>query len=163
MKNPFIIPMTPELAAQAAAWRYPGEYAVYNGQAGDASLLDGSSYAVPDTAGLLVGVYQFGDEAKIPTAEPDPYQEGFLDIGLGLRPDLCGLGFGTPFLLAGLDFARRELGADRFRLTVAAFNRRAQKVYLRCGFQATGEATHKNLGSRFIIMTGIENAGSEKA
>ena len=42
MKNP-IVPMTHELAAQVAAWRYPAEYAVYNWQEDEPldELLDG--------------------------------------------------------------------------------------------------------------------------
>ena len=104
MKNP-IIPMTKELAAEIAAWRYPGEYAVYDGREDDSELLDGGAYALLNRRGELVGFYQFGQGARIPTAEPDPYPEGPLDVGLGLRPDLCGLGLGASFLRAGLDFA----------------------------------------------------------
>ena len=126
MKNP-IVPMTHELAAQVAAWRYPAEYAVYNWQEDEPldELLDGSSYGLLNRKGELVGFYQFGEHARIPTREPEPYGQGPLDVGLGLRPDLCGLGFGPSFLLAGLDFARNELGAGGFRLTVAGFNQRA--------------------------------------
>ena len=102
MKNP-IVPMTHELAAQVAAWRYPAEYAVYNWQEDEPldELLDGSSYGLLNRKGELVGFYQFGEHARIPTREPEPYGQGPLDVGLGLRPDLCGLGFGPSFLVAG--------------------------------------------------------------
>ena len=107
-----IIPMTQELAEEIAAWEYPGEYAVYNREQDAAldDLLDGSSYAVRNIAGDLVGFYQFGKEARVP-AEEGAYPDGPLDMGLGLRPDLCGLRLGQPFAEAGMKFAREELGA----------------------------------------------------
>lgn len=150
--------MTKELAAEIAAWRYPGEYAVYDGREDDSELLDGGAYALLNRRGELVGFYQFGQGARIPTAEPDPYPEGPLDVGLGLRPDLCGLGLGASFLRAGLDFAQKELGAARFRLTVAAFNQRARKVYARCGFRAERDVTHKASGEPFAIL--LQEAGA---
>jgi len=38
-------------------------------------------------------------------------------------------------LREGLKFARSQLSANNFRLTVAAFNQRAIKVYRRSGFE----------------------------
>ena len=160
MKNP-IVPMTHELAAQVAAWRYPAEYAVYNWQEDEPldELLDGSSYGLLNRKGELVGFYQFGEHARIPTREPEPYGQGPLDVGLGLRPDLCGLGFGPSLLLAGLDFARNELGAGGFRLTVAGFNQRAWRAYVCCGFRAQRQVTHKATGEAFVILAGPDPAG----
>lgn len=150
-----IRPLEPKHAVEIAAWRYPGEYAFYNWpEDGDpAELLDGSAYALVDLKGALVGFYQFGAEARIPAEGESPYAPGFWDMGLGLRPDLCGLGLGEGFVLAGMDFARKTLGPNPLRLTVAAFNRRAQAVYLRCGFHPVGEALHAVSHGRFVIMT----------
>lgn len=149
-----IVPMTRELAAQVAAWRYPDEYAVYNWNEGcePDHLLDGSHYAVLNSSGELIGFYQFGAGARIPTLEEGTYPDGPLDIGLGLRPDLCGLGLGEPFVLSGLKFAREHLDASAFRLTVAGFNLRAQKVYERCGFVPAGAVTHRISNAPFLIM-----------
>lgn len=57
-----------------------------------------------------------------------------VEIGLGLRPDLTGRGLGRAFLEAGLAFARDKYRPTIFRLSVAAFNRRAIRVYERVGF-----------------------------
>ncbi len=160
MKNP-IIPMTKELAAKIAAWRYPDEYAVYNWREGEPldQLLDGGAYALLNRQGDLVGFYQFGQGARIPTKEPESYPEGPLDVGLGLCPELCGLGLGAAFLQAGLDFAKKELGAEDFRLTVAAFNQRAWRVYTRCGFGAGEKTVHKISGEPFVILAGPDCGG----
>jgi ribosomal-protein-alanine N-acetyltransferase len=51
-----------------------------------------------------------------------------------MRPELTGRGEGFAFFNAGLDFARRRYRPQRFQLDVAAFNLRAQRVYMRAGF-----------------------------
>lgn len=149
-----IVPMTAELASQAASWRYPGEYAVYNcDEGGDpGELLDGGSYGVLNSSRELIGFYQFGAGARIPTVEENAYPDGPLDMGLGMRPDLCGLGLGTAFVGAGIRFAQESLSAGKLRLTVAGFNLRAQKVYERCGFTPTGSVTHRATGGDYVIM-----------
>ena len=70
--------------------------------------------------------------------------EPALDVGLGMRPDLTGRGLGEEFVHAGLRFARETYSPPAFRLTVAAFNRRAIRVYERAGFETVetfGSAT----------------------
>lgn len=151
-----ILSMTEELAEEIGAWKYPGEYAVYNLDKEEAGLLDSGCYAVKNIAGELVGFYQFGKEARIPTGEDSAYPAGPLDMGLGLRPDLCGLRLGQPFVEAGIKFAREQLGAKELRLTVAEFNQRARKVYTRCGFFTLRRAVHQKTGDSFIVM-GTEN------
>ena len=58
-----------------------------------------------------------------------------LDIGLGVRPDLTGKGRGSDYLNAVIDFAQRTYGPERLRVTIAAFNTRARRVWEGAGFQ----------------------------
>lgn len=145
-----IIPMTSEFAAEIAGWKYPGEYAVYN-MDGSADGL-GGSYALLNSARELIGFYQFGQEARIPAVEEGAYPDGPVDMGLGLRPDLCGLGLGEPFVRSGVKWAREELCAKAIRLTVAKFNMRARRVYERCGFSEVRAVTHRASGEAFLVM-----------
>ena len=96
-------PMTGPEAQQVTEWKYPAPYEMYNWDVEDdpAELLDGSYLACREEDGALGGFLCFGPNATIPTRE-DAYRQGYLDIGLGLRPDLCGKGLGQGFLRLGI-------------------------------------------------------------
>ena len=123
----------PRDAIAASHWRYAGEYAMYNlGLApllvavclrGPLSALTGVSYyAVTTRQDGLVGVFSLTRRGAD------------IEIGVGLRPDLTGRGLGLPYLLQGLDLARRRFHPRTFSLHVATFNQRAITVYERAGF-----------------------------
>jgi len=147
-----IVEMTPEYSTEIARWRYDGVYSVYNTDDA-ASFLDGTYYACVNTEGSLIGYFCFGAEARIPTVEPNVYEADFLDIGLGIRPNHCGNGLGITFLNTGLNYARKHLGAEKIRLSVAAFNDRAIKVYEKAGFNKRCEVTHSLSKNIFYVMT----------
>lgn len=60
-----------------------------------------------------------------------------IDIGLGLRPDYCGRGMGKQFLTDIICFIERSYAYSTLSMDVAAFNKRAIKVYNSCGFKET--------------------------
>lgn len=163
----FFQPMNEEEARAVLGWRYEGEYAVYNmqddfdegGADAVAELLDRRSphYAVRDEAGELVGFFGFGSSAYVTDypEEPHLYSENkTITIGLGMRPDLTGLGkgLGLSFVNAGLDFARHEFALDCFRLFVLTFNERAIRVYEKAGFQRVRIVVQRNSqGERLFL------------
>jgi len=144
--------LTPQEAQQISAWTYPAPYDLYNFSADEVpELLEGAYYGCC-REGKLLGFFCYGSVAQIPTVEPSPYSGPALDIGLGLAPEYCGQGLGKAFLQAGLDFGRKKFGPRPFRLTVAAFNRRAQKVYEALGFVPLQTLTHRSSGQPFLLM-----------
>ena len=169
--KPIFRPMTEAEARAIAAWRYEGSYAFYNMPEGVADdpgylreLLDPENpyYAAYDSRGELVGFLAFGDPARVgTTAEREAAYGGeeALDVGLGLRPDLTGQGLGLAFVEAGLAFARKRFAPVRFRLSVAAFNHRAIRVYERAGFRRVLTTTLDSSGGprEFVIM--VRDAG----
>lgn len=151
-----IAPMTAAHAEDIAGWTYPGEYAVYSFTRGEETLrelLCGSYFVRLSEGGELTGYFCFGASARIPAVEEGAYGADLLDVGLGMRPDLCGKGGGAAFLAEGLDFARSRFGAAKFRLTVAAFNRRAIRAYEKAGFAIERKITHRKSGAAFYVMT----------
>jgi|SRR5262245_15535347 len=129
-------------AAEAGAiadWRYEPPYDFYNTRPADraqtirAFLDPAYAYQAVRLAGELVGFCCFGADARIPGG----VYEGadLLDVGLGLRPDLTGRGLGPSFVRAVLAFGATAYAPSGFRLTVAAFNRRAIRAYEKVGFR----------------------------
>ena len=94
-------------------------------------------HSVYDERGDLTGYFCFGEDAQVAAGKRlGLYEvEPALDVGLGMRPDLTGMGLGEEFVHAGLRFARETYSPPAFRLTVATFNQRAIRVYERAGFE----------------------------
>jgi RimJ/RimL family protein N-acetyltransferase len=117
-----------------------------------AELTGGSYYAVRDGYGGLAGFYCIGASARVPAGQKlHAYDDtGLMDIGLGMAPTLCGKGLGLAFLVRGLAFLREEFSASAFRLSVAAFNRRAIRVYEKAGFIKTGSFLRKDEKGKWL-------------
>jgi [ribosomal protein S18]-alanine N-acetyltransferase len=141
--------LSQEDAEAIAEWRYPEPYSFYDWTADPADLRElldpsrrGEAYwAVKDDAGELVGHFSF-----------KPKDERTVEIGLGLRPDLTGRGFGGSFLAAGLEFARERFAPEIFVLSVATFNERAIKVYERAGFARARLYMHFTAGREWEFL-----------
>ena len=71
---------------------------------------------------------------------------------MGIRPELTGQGRGASFVLAVLDFARNAFAPGQFRVTIAAFNKRAQRVWEKNGFVPIQTFTHQASKREFIVM-----------
>ncbi|MEK4852917.1 GNAT family N-acetyltransferase [Paenibacillus sp. FSL H7-0756] len=149
-------------AREIVNWRYEPPYTLYNMlDAADAAedieeLLDGSYFSVAAADGALIGFFCYGQNAQVGEGiESGLYLDGTaLDIGLGIRPDLTGQGHGLAFLQAGMRFAEQTYDAKRFRLSVAAFNLRAVRLYKKAGFVLLHSFVHQHGESEmeFLLM-----------
>lgn len=155
-----IVPMSEKEANWIAEWKYPGIYSVYSMQNDPetiAELMNGEYYACMDGEGSLMGYFCAGQSARIPTQTPYADSHGDtsvhrVDIGLGMRPDLCGKGLGAGFMSAGMAYIRNQNPGCRLRLAVACFNRRAIALYEKLGFCIRETVTHALSGKEFFIM-----------
>ena len=150
-------PMNDEEARAVVSWRYEAPYDFYdmaNDPEGLEELLGPperrEGYYAVHSDGELVGFFSFGSGGQLPSF--DYADDGYLDIGLGLRPDLTGRGLGLEFLLAGLEFGRRHFAPAGFRLAVATFNERAIRVYERAGFRRVTVFTHHTNGADYPFL-----------
>jgi ribosomal-protein-alanine N-acetyltransferase len=140
-------------AQEVAAWRYEGIYAFYDTERvlvlgavllRPALRLAGMRfYAVDAGSDRCVGIFSFQRQGASVT------------IGLGLRPALTGQGLGETFVREGMALGARLFRPATFRLTVAAFNQRAIRVYERAGFVPIRHFTQWTRGGarEFIEMT----------
>jgi len=129
-----IRPMTEEDARAICAWRYPPPYDRYRWPSWEAMRAEGREFADPeirrqqyasvtDERGELLGYAQF---FRLDRA---------VRIGLGLRPDCCGRGWGASFAGAiAREAARRGQGAE-VDLEVETWNVRAIRAYRKAGFE----------------------------
>jgi ribosomal-protein-alanine N-acetyltransferase len=135
-------------------WKYGGEYHIYDYVNEEELLLDEKNWGVSRFAALdeennLVGeltieFFKEEDESfeddgyvehKVVKENPQNIYEMW--AGWGLKPEVCGKGIGLSFVLECISFAVKEYNykGEYVRCGVAAFNKRAIKVYERAGFE----------------------------
>ena len=78
-------------------------------------------------------------------------EEGTIDVGYGLRPDLVGKGLGQEFVTAILDFGIRRYDPSQLRVLILDWNDRSRKVAERCGF--THRETIVSDERPFLVLT----------
>jgi ribosomal-protein-alanine N-acetyltransferase len=163
-------------AGIVVVWQYPAPYDLYNTRAEDVeasitAFLDPAYeyYKISDENGDVLAYFNFGVDARVGGGD---YSEEALDIGLGLRPDLTGQGYGAIFMAAVLQFADRGQAAGKsaniqdarqetqpnetvpvFRVTIAAFNTRAQHLWQKAGFCLQQSFRRQADGMEFLIFT----------
>lgn len=138
-------------------WRYAVPYDFYNPDwkgtetAVESFLNPANNYfCLTGESDDLQAYCCFGSDAQVPGGD---YEDEALDIGLGVRPDLTGQGHGHRFVLAVLDFGRRRFLPGTFRVTIAEFNRRAQRVWIGAGFQRTQSFARRGDSMPFLVLT----------
>jgi RimJ/RimL family protein N-acetyltransferase len=150
--------MDKELAASILKWKYDVPYDIYNNeltQEGINELLENNYYAVMNQNDSLIGFFCIGNAAQVPIGNKfDAYKLDFIDIGLGLRPDLTGKGNGGKFLEFILNYIVESFEQPPLRLTVAKFNSRAIRLYEKFGF-INQQIEFSNGKSDFITMVKI--------
>jgi len=136
-------PMTEQEAKAVTEWYYPPPYDVYRWPTWDEMLRDGREFADPDIrAAQYVSVRDTDTHELIGYVQLFPLDR-VIRIGIGLRPDLCDQGLGTPIIkLAVEEAARRQPGAE-IDLEVEHWNKRAIRAYEKAGFSIADEYTRR--------------------
>lgn len=150
----FVVKMTPEYAKIIASWTYDGDYSIYNHDEEFVNeCMDRKHFTFINSNNELLGYFCFGTEARIPTTEKNVYNNDFTDIGLHIRPDLTGKKLGNHFLDVCLNYIQNNFNTNRFRATIASFNKRALRLCVKAGFNPVEEVTHLFSEKKFTIVT----------
>lgn len=150
-----IIPTDEAYVREIAGWRYESPYDVYDVRSDEEAIkymLDPVNrfYVIVDEEKLPVGFCSFGPDGQVPGGD---YSKDALDIGMGVRPDLTGKGMGTEFVKAARAFAHTHFEPTRHRVTIAAFNKRARRVWEKEGFKRVQRFKSASDGRAFVVMT----------
>lgn len=147
--------------SQILTWRYEPPYDFYNMGSGTADLFELAQaidyflqpkyhfqVMLRQPQGDLAAFCSFGLDGQVGGGD---YSAEAVDIGMGVHPQNTGRGLGGLFAGAAIDFARHNYDPPRLRVTIAEFNRRAQKVWERHGFVAV-QQFGSTIGRRPFII-----------
>lgn len=146
-------PTTESDAEEIAAWSYDGPWAVYDVTAADLrSELTDYQTVVSAERGDVVGFYCTGPAARVAGLAAE---DGTIDLGVGLRPDLVGRGMGQQFALAILDDIRRHHRAGRVRVVVQSWNARSVRLAQSMGLVVVGSHQCEKAGATvdYTVLT----------
>jgi ribosomal-protein-alanine N-acetyltransferase len=129
--------MTVDDASSVVGWRYRDRWSVYDLMS-PAGILDELNlyWAVTDTSGALTGFVCVEAAARVQGLNADPR---FVDVGVGMDPDLVGQGIGPVFGEAALGHVGRLCPEKSMRAVIQAWNVRSQRFALKQGFIDVGE------------------------
>jgi len=152
-----IRPVTEADVRDFATWRHEAPYDVYDithpvDEAVEYFLRPTTGSHVIEADGELAGFITFGADARVPGGD---YSDAALDIGLGIKPELTGRGNGAGYVEAVIAFARATFELGPRRVTIAAGNGRALRVWSRRGFNETQRFTSPEpvMGSdEFVVL-----------
>lgn len=139
MSDLVIRPFSESEAQTVASWKYEPPFDIYDSDPGDAPMYlelspEGYGYYAivdADKGDELVGFCCFGPEGRV-SGQAD--EQGTLDVGGGIRPDLVSRGIATSVFPAILEFAAR-FSPRQFRTAVASFNERSTRLCRSAGFE----------------------------
>ncbi len=130
----FVNKLTQEYAKQLCGWKYEGEYSVYNVSwetaaeqkwpVADPMARESDFRSVIDENGNFIGFFRMtkDEHAKV-------------EIGLGLKPELCGQGLGKDFVKLITKYTLNHYPNRYVYMQVRTFNARAVKCYEACGYK----------------------------
>jgi len=143
------------------AWTYSPPYELYNENPArvedDVRLLlepQNHYHTIHNEVGDLVAYCCFGRDAQVGGAD---YSAPALDLGLMVRPDLTGQGQGFRYAQAVVEFAECNFPRQALRVTIAEFNRRAQRVWHKAGFLQTQSFARTGDKRRFVVCVREEH------
>ena len=102
-----------------------------------------------DSSGLVIAFACCGVSARVLGWD---YGPGCIDVGLGLRPALTGQGLGRSAVAAVLGWVESSAPSLRPRVTIAAFNIRAQRVWRDMGLVETQRFMRPSDAAAFVIL-----------
>lgn len=146
MKLEFRVPTKSDVD-DILTWKYDGKYSFYDNDIQKEKMEWIESFIDSDNNFSI-----YNDNNKLVGNCSFYYIEEFFCVGLQMRPELTGKGFGVQFAKAIIDFGREKYKLNYIDLIVAKFNNRAIKVYERLGFKVIEEFVNTIRGNDYDFL-----------
>ncbi|RIE01674.1 GNAT family N-acetyltransferase [Cohnella faecalis] len=131
--------MTENDAKKICEWRYPEPYDVYRWLTWDEMVRQAKEFGDPDIRSQQFRSFRSAENDLVGYAQLFPLDRA-IRLGIGLRPDLCGRGYGTSLIRLAAELARSRMPPDgEVDLEVERWNVRAIRAYEKAGFRITDE------------------------
>jgi [ribosomal protein S18]-alanine N-acetyltransferase len=133
MDKYIISALTEDMAKEICTWEYEGDYAVYNFSGWEEVVKNGWGLSLKEEREReFLGISK--DNELIAYGRIF-YQDGICILGVGLRPSLCGLGYGKDIMKVLIEESQLRYPNTQIALEVRIFNKRAIKCYESIGFE----------------------------
>jgi ribosomal-protein-alanine N-acetyltransferase len=145
-------PLTQEHAEEIAdEWKYPDEYSFYDMTADvedyeeiiDPQKRKDSYFQIVED-GQLIGFFALTQSCNS------------MELGLGMKPELCGRGMGMVFMRKIEDFIMQSYDVDMLTLSVAEFNKRAVSLYHDMGYVDCSTEIVDTNGGRYSFINMVK-------
>lgn len=142
------------------SWSYPNEYEIYN-MPSYQTMKENQSFFLNPLNEDHYNAYLNGDELVGFTNIVEEDHEVF--IGIGVKPDVCGKGYGQEILKLTIQKCKNLYGNKPLYLEVRTWNKRAVNCYLKAGFVIDGDeiiqTTHIGEGRFYRMIYKHRNEG----
>lgn len=144
--------LTEDYAKEICKWKYSGEYAVYNFSDWDIVVANRWGLSIKEKREKEFLAFLSANELIAYGRIHVDNDKAF--IGIGLKPKLCGYGYGKYIMGLLVEESKSRFPNLRIALIVRNFNKRALKCYEKVGFKVKDEYVKDTLNgtSRFYYM-----------
>lgn len=147
-------------AEEIVGWRHPEPYHLYDVEDATHLLNPAFHYYVSRFGQRVSAFLCYGEDARVRGFD---YDDSYVDVGWGLRPDLTDQGLGKCLISQVMGFMHSRTERKRLRATVMAFNERCQKACRSAGFICSTRFVRPSDGRRFVVMTEKETEQAHAA
>ncbi len=153
MDNYILMELSESQAKEICSWRYEGEYSIYNFSDWDTVVKNGWGLSIEGKRKSEFIAILLNNElvsyGRISVKADKTY------IGIGLKPSLCGKGYGKNIMKLLIKECNRRFPDNTIALEVRSFNKRAINCYKEVGFEIKDrymKTTFNNLEDEFYYM-----------
>lgn len=141
--------MTEVYAKEISAWRYEGEYRLYDMPPWREMVEDGWALADPDKR--KSGYFAFvTEENKLAAFTRHTMETEGIMLGVGVNPDSLSMGYGSAAIGQTVTFLTERYPEREIFLDVRTWNKRAVRSYEKAGFSVRAtieQETHAGKGT----------------